>query len=97
MIAHIERRGRSLASTTRRRWLVKNILLLVHHDAGQEARLQAALDITRAVGGHLACIDVTPFPVVAGNAVMGSGDRSEERRVGKECVSTCRSRWSPYH
>src|SRR3546814_1476535 len=29
----------------------------------------------------------------------GIGDRirSEERRVGKECVSTCRSRWSPYH
>src|SRR3546814_12406380 len=24
-------------------------------------------------------------------------DRSEERRVGKECVSTCRYRWSPYH
>src|SRR3546814_5556591 len=29
----------------------------------------------------------------AAEAVM----RSEERRVGKECVSTCRSRWSPYH
>src|SRR3546814_2689374 len=26
-----------------------------------------------------------------------SAPRSEERRVGKECVSTCRSRWSPYH
>src|SRR3546814_3659807 len=26
-----------------------------------------------------------------------TGMRSEERRVGKECVSTCRSRWSPYH
>src|SRR3546814_3382525 len=25
------------------------------------------------------------------------GARSEERRVGKECVSKCRSRWSPYH
>src|SRR3546814_13863188 len=25
------------------------------------------------------------------------GGRSEERRVGKECVSTCRSRWSTYH
>src|SRR3546814_15949185 len=25
------------------------------------------------------------------------GRRSEERRVGKECVGTCRSRWSPYH
>src|SRR3546814_1576564 len=26
-----------------------------------------------------------------------ASERSEERRVGKECVSTCRSRWSPYH
>ena len=25
------------------------------------------------------------------------GDRSEERRVGKECSEPCRSRWSPYH
>src|SRR3546814_13975023 len=28
---------------------------------------------------------------------IGFLNRSEERRVGKECVSTCRSRWSPYH
>src|SRR3546814_1391963 len=28
---------------------------------------------------------------------VDGADRSEERRVGKECVSTCRSRWSPYH
>ena len=27
----------------------------------------------------------------------GGGHRSEERRVGKECCGTCRSRWSPYH
>src|SRR3546814_5460002 len=27
---------------------------------------------------------------------LAEGERSEERRVGKECVSTCRSRWSPY-
>ena len=26
-----------------------------------------------------------------------SGTRSEERRVGKECLRLCRSRWSPYH
>ena len=32
----------------------------------------------------------TAAPVVA-------ADRSEERRVGKECVQPCRSRWSPYH
>src|SRR3546814_16979011 len=28
---------------------------------------------------------------------IGPSTRSEERRVGKECVSPCRSRWSPYH
>src|SRR3546814_17309527 len=28
---------------------------------------------------------------------VGFSMRSEERRVGKECVSTCRYRWSPYH
>src|SRR3546814_6580921 len=31
------------------------------------------------------------------DASGGAAHRSEERRVGKECVSTCRSRWSPYH
>src|SRR3546814_14469957 len=38
--------------------------------------------------------------VIAGDLDGSSGTvgiRSEERRVGKECVSTCRSRWSPYH
>src|SRR3546814_11245590 len=33
----------------------------------------------------------------ASAAIPLSPERSEERRVGKECVSTCRSRWSPYH
>src|SRR3546814_19384643 len=33
----------------------------------------------------------------AGTAVHFAPVRSEERRVGKECVSTCRSRLSPYH
>src|SRR3546814_2431494 len=40
-------------------------------------------------------------PVVEPATTMPVGvmptPRSEERRVGKECVSTCRSRWSPYH
>src|SRR3546814_19689409 len=30
-------------------------------------------------------------------ATIGAPRRSEERRVGKECVSTCRARWAPYH
>src|SRR3546814_3996961 len=34
---------------------------------------------------------------VALRQIYGMTERSEERRVGKECVSTCRSRWPPYH
>src|SRR3546814_15373911 len=44
---------------------------------------------------------VTRFLAGAVSALLLTGAgifwRSEERRVGKECVSTCRSRWSPYH
>src|SRR3546814_10204465 len=39
--------------------------------------------------GHLAWPDRS--------SAVPQAQRSEERRVGKECVSTCRSRWSPYH
>src|SRR3546814_11541932 len=35
--------------------------------------------------------------LVGGLGMAPGANRSEERRVGKECVSTCRSRWSPYH
>src|SRR3546814_18770641 len=38
-----------------------------------------------------------PDVVIAGSGLMAPVARSEERRVGKECVSTCRSRWSPDH
>src|SRR3546814_10976391 len=46
--------------------------------------------------------EVAPYPLdVLGAESEGMigylVERSEERRVGKECVSTCRSRWSPYH
>ena len=40
---------------------------------------------------------VVPMAGLANGDVLWFGLRSEERRVGKECVSTCRSRWSPYH
>src|SRR3546814_12682441 len=38
-----------------------------------------------------------PSPMRALGPSLDINIRSEERRVGKECVSTCRSRWSPYH
>src|SRR3546814_15793754 len=37
------------------------------------------------------------FQRLADGVAMPFPCRSEERRVGKECVSTCRSRWSPFH
>src|SRR3546814_1990861 len=36
-------------------------------------------------------------PEISAKSWLTEAPRSEERRVGKECVSTCRSRWSPYH
>lgn len=50
---------------------MKNILLLVHHDDGQDARLQAALDVTRAVDGHLTCLDVFVPPAVSADFYGG--------------------------
>ena len=62
---------------------MKNILVLMHDDAGQEARFQAAVDLTRALDGHLTCIDVAIPPVVVadypamGGAAMVLGDERE--------------------
>src|SRR3546814_11341200 len=41
--------------------------------------------------------NVADIAIVWAQTDDGIQGRSEERRVGKECVSTCRSRWSPYH
>lgn len=69
---------------------MKNILLLVHDDSGQEARLQVALDLTRGLGGHLRCVDVTALPPVVGATYDGSDimvreiDREAANRVTLE-------------
>src|SRR3546814_3742048 len=42
-------------------------------------------------------LDALVGGIAAGQHLAIEEDRSEERRVGKECVSTCRSRGSPYH
>src|SRR3546814_10981695 len=53
-------------------------------DAGN----RVIVDMARLAGKHLRADCAL---------VLGLVRRSEERRVGKECVSTCSSRWSPYH
>jgi len=64
---------------------MKNILLLVHEDAGQEARLHAALDLTRALDGHLHCLDVSILTALvdcgydgAGQAMLLQDERARE-------------------
>src|SRR3546814_8040354 len=42
-------------------------------------------------------LDVLTSTRDAETVLRWMNERSEARRVGKECVSTCRSRWSPYH
>src|SRR3546814_5731965 len=60
----------------------------------------AALDLTTA-GAHYDPVELLRpgWPVHRELDQLGARapGRSAERRVGKECVSTCRSRWSPYH
>src|SRR3546814_20212872 len=64
--------------------------------AGAQALLEAA--IHRCTGfQHIAARDVFRRVDEMRDEAARVRQRSEERRVGKECVSTCRSRWSPYH
>ncbi|MGN6595415.1 universal stress protein [Sphingopyxis terrae] len=55
---------------------MKSILLLVHEDEGQDARLEAALGIARALDAHLHCIDVTPRTTIASELYVGLGETS---------------------
>ena len=52
---------------------MKSILVHIEPDEGQNARLQAAFDLARAFGGHLACLQVTPYAAYAlGDPAMGA-------------------------
>src|SRR3546814_10693217 len=54
-------------------------------------------DLGFALGDGPGALAIRWNRVPASEVPGGPHNRSEERRVGKECVSTCRSRWSPYH
>src|SRR3546814_7385017 len=65
-----------------------------------DAALKAHALIDDGKGGQVWAYEIDGFGnyifMDDANVPSLSGLRSEERRVGKECVSTCRSRWSPY-
>src|SRR3546814_4598799 len=64
-------------------------------DGLQRSRLAGAVRPDDA--DDLAPADAEADAVQNIGGAVAAEHRSEERRVGKECVSTCRSRWSPYH
>src|SRR3546814_20169962 len=80
-------------------------------DHGRNAEALAALQSAKArwrreapwdAAGFSARVDAiiaatAGLPTPCDPSLGGEAIRSEERRVGKECVSTCRSRWSPAH
>ena len=54
-------------------------------------------ELVRALRINLRARQYHVLTAGTGREALAVAARSEERRVGKECVTTCRSRWSPYH
>jgi nucleotide-binding universal stress UspA family protein len=55
---------------------MKNVLMLAHADQDQESRLQVALDLTRALGGHLTCLNVMMAPAFVSDYSTGAGEEA---------------------
>src|SRR3546814_19469875 len=66
---------------------------------GSRTDAETGVCISRVPGNRLELSTAGASVQDKGGNIPGANHhvRSEERRVGKECVSTCRSRWSPYH
>src|SRR3546814_15390088 len=67
----------------------------VYPDEGRYTLSEFLSDLRQGIWSELKAGTVTIDPYRQG--LQQAHVRSEERRVGKECVSTCRTRWSPYH
>src|SRR3546814_11442970 len=78
----------------RRRGQARAAHVADHHPLAELAR---APGHQQAFGEAAALVELDVDDVEVVVARLKLGERSEERRVGKECVSTCRSRWPPYH
>src|SRR3546814_9470393 len=71
----------------------------IHHAVVLDLRapLQLACGFAQVLARRVVVAVHAVAPVRVGAAARRVAGRSEERRVGKECVSPCRYRWSPYH
>ena len=76
-------------------------VIAIHGGAGAISRAQMTPEREREyVAALSAIVDSGQKMLAAGASALDTvteAVRSEERRVGKECLRLCRSRWSPYH
>src|SRR3546814_14446123 len=91
-LAEAVRWGAEIFHTLKKGLHEKGLATAVGDEGGFAPTLASTKD---ALDFIMASIEKAGFK--PGDDVVLALDRSEERRVGKECVSTCRSRWSPYH
>src|SRR3546814_15450262 len=69
----------------------------IHREASRPIRCTLANGVSAALFDAGITVDEMTCRFALDDCETADQARSEERRVGKECVSPCRSRWSPYH
>src|SRR3546814_14713753 len=90
----------SVNPATGKPWGAAFPMLTVEDWVQAQARLADRFGIEKfaaVMGGSLGGMQALSWAIACPDRVGHCVVRSEERRVGQECVSTCRSRWSPYH
>ena len=85
----------ALAEEWTRHGLVQHMDVVLGQDAGTKEACLSALSAKGYAPGHVLMVGDALGDLAA--AQHADALRSEERRVGKECLRLCRSRWSPYH
>src|SRR3546814_17644898 len=93
----IDIEGRSPADSWSQRWRENGGCMMEGSTGSVEAEELEKFQSTKHLPAEIYAATKVAWLLAALVGALDDDLRSEERRVGKECVSTCRSRWSPYH
>src|SRR3546814_16421970 len=96
--ARVEDNGRvTVGISDHAQGLLGDLVYVELPNVGDEVEQAVGVAVVESVKAASDVYSPVSGTVVAVNSDLTDKPRSEERRVGKECVSTCRSRWSPEH